>query len=246
MEADLPLEKLLSAIRRNKGVDYTGVAPLSGARGFIRDQGGDYLAELPTGISIGIALPNAVVDLLPRREERAVQVGYRLQAYEVINQRLDLATSEIASLLQRDGFRAFPVPAAERVDDGRLCASFSHKLAANLSGLGWIGKSCLLVTPGHGPRVRWSTVLTDAPAPAEVRQLPDRCGKCTRCVDICPVQAFTGRPFRPEEPREARYAADKCDRYFQDMASRGDLKVCGMCLYACPFGRQAGGAMPID
>ncbi len=242
----MQLEKLLSAVQRDKGVDYTGVAPLSSARDFVRDLGGDFIAELPTCVSVGIALPNAIVDLLPRRKERAVQVSYRHHAYDVVNQRLDLITSEIASSLQREGFRAFPVPAAERVDDRRICASFSHKLAANLSGLGWVGKSCLLVTPGHGPRVRWSTVLTDAPAPASVKRLPDRCGKCTRCVDICPVQAFTGEPFRPEEPREARFAAEKCDRYFQDMGSRGELKVCGMCLYACPFGMQSGKTAPID
>ncbi len=232
----MQLHEVLSRFRTDARVDYLGVAALSAARDFIRDQGGDDIACLPTAVSVGIALPNAIVDLLPRRQERAVQVGYRTHAYEVINQRLDLISSEIASSLQKEGFRALPVPAAERVDEERNCASFSHKLAANLSGLGWIGKSCLVVTPEHGPRVRWSTVLTDAPATAHTALMPDRCGSCSRCVDVCPVQAFTGKRFTPHEPREVRYAADKCDMYFREMASRGDLKVCGMCLYACPFG----------
>lgn len=228
----------LDQLIRDAKVDYVGVAHLSQARDFIRDQGGDYIAELPTSISIGIALPNAIVDLLPHRSERAVKVSYRHHAYDVINQRLDLITSEIASSLQAEGYSAFPVPASERFDDKRLCASFSHKLAANLSGLGWIGKSCLLVTPEHGPRVRWATVLTDAALDVTGQPVDDQCGDCTLCVDICPVQAFTGKHFRKEEPRDARYMADKCDRYFKGMEAKGKLKVCGMCIYVCPFGKK--------
>lgn len=233
----MDLEQILSDIRDSRRADYVGAAALSKAGEFIRAQGGDFIAELPTCVSIGIVLPSTIVDLLPRRNERSVQISYRQQAYEIINQRLDLLTSEIASLLQNAGYRAFPIPAAERVDDIKICASFSHKLAANLCGFGWIGKSCLLVTERHGPRVRWSTVLTDAPFSNNEKQLSIRCGKCRECVDICPVGAFTGRNFAEEEAREARFDAEKCSQYFDKMASQGQLKVCGMCLYVCPFGR---------
>jgi epoxyqueuosine reductase len=235
----LDLETLVADIRASGRADYIGTAALSKAYEFIRNQGGDFIAELPTCVSIGIVLPSSIVDLLPRRNERAVQVSYRLHAYEIVNQRLDLLTSEIASLLQGAGYKAFPIPAAERVDDKRICAFFSHKLAANLCGFGWIGKSCLLVTPKHGPRVRWSSVLTDAPVPKNEEQLPVRCGKCSKCVDVCPVKAFTGRGFAPEEPREARFSAEKCSRYFEEMPRQGQLKVCGMCLYVCPFGMDS-------
>ena len=232
----MTLEKLITEIRRSRKADYVGTASLESAADFIRDQGGDFIAQFPTSVSVGIILPSAIVDLLPRRSERAVRVSYHSHAYEVINQRLDLLASEITSLLQSAGYRAFPVPASQRVDDRRICASFSHKLAAHLAGLGWIGKSCLLVTEDHGPRVRWATVLTDAPVEVRAEPVADRCGTCTKCVDACPVGAFTGRHFAPDEPRESRYAADKCESYFQQMAAEGGLKVCGMCLYACPFG----------
>ena len=61
-----------------------------------------------------------------------------------------------------------PLPAAltvllENLKDERQRAVFSNKLAAHLAGLGWIGKSCLLITPQVGPRVRWVSVLTEAP-----------------------------------------------------------------------------------
>jgi len=53
-----------------------------------------------------------------------------------------------------------------------------------------------------------------------------------------PQQAFTGRPFSPDEPREARFDAAACERYFKEMEQQGLVSVCGLCLYVCPHGRK--------
>ena len=110
-------------------------------------------------------------------------------------------------------------------------------MAAHLAGLGWIGKSCLLVTPEAGPRVRWTTVLTDAPLKAGT-PMEMRCGDCHECVDICPVKAFTGRNFIESEPREARYDARRCEKYLKGLEASTGYGVCGMCLYICPHGKK--------
>jgi epoxyqueuosine reductase len=163
------------------GADFCGVADLSPARKFIVDQGGDAVAAYPLAVSIGIALSRSIVDQLPRRVEWPVAVSYR-HMYDTVNQRLDLLASHVAGLLQQQGFQAFPVPASKRIDDQRICAAFSHKLAAHLAGLGWIGKSCLLITPQAGPRVRWVSVLTGRPPGRDrdadgraVRLMPGMC-----------------------------------------------------------------------
>ena len=89
---------------------------------------------------------------------------YKHHAYDTVNDLLDTIALRLSNSLQRQGYRAFPIPASKRaVVDERVAAIFSHKLAAHMAGLGWIGKSCLLITPEAGPRVRWATVLTDAP-----------------------------------------------------------------------------------
>lgn len=221
------------------GADYYGVADLSAAQDAILEQGGTEIAEYPRSISIGIALFHPIVNQLPRRQERAVAVNYRSHCYDVINARLDLIISRLASVLQRGGHRAFPVAASKRVDDDRICGIFSHKLSAHLAGLGWIGKNCLLITPDMGPRVRWATVLTDAPLESRDRPMGERCGDCRDCIDICPVRAFTGQPFRPEEDRVMRFDASKCDRYFSKMKEKNDeTAVCGLCLYTCHYGTQ--------
>lgn len=232
------LDERIRSLVDELGVDFYGVADLGPARGEILRQGGEETAAYPRAVSIGIALFDSIVDGLPRRlEDRLVSVNYFHHCYDVINARLDFIASRLAGELTRENHRSLPLPSKERFDDERICAQFSHKLAAHLAGLGWIGKSCLLVTPEVGPRVRWNTVLTHAPLQPTGEPMEERCADCNDCVEICPQRAFTGKAFRAEEPREARYDARKCERYFQSMAeSAGRRVACGLCIYACPFG----------
>jgi len=229
------LNRNLRVIARREGADFYGVADLSPAQDFIRDQGGEEVASYPRGISLGIGLMDSIVDELPHREERSVAVNYRHHGYEVINRRLDFLASCLSSYIQNAGYRALPLPASERYDDERICAVFSHKLTAHLAGHGWIGKSCMLITPEAGPRVRWITILTDAPLPVTGTSMDEKCGSCSECVDICPVSAFTGVAFQEDEPRETRYAAGKCEKYLNEGE---EWNVCGLCVYICPHGRN--------
>jgi epoxyqueuosine reductase len=221
------------------GADYYGVADLVPARDFIYEQGGVRVSLYPRGVVIGMRLQDSLVDLLPD-DDKAAAILYKHNSYDVVNQALDHIALRVAAMLQRAGFAAFPVPASKRTDDERITGIFSQKLAAHLAGLGWIGKSCLLITPDHGPRVRWVCILTDAPLNPTGTPMEPRCGECTACVDICPQHAFTGRPFHRNEPREARYDAAACDRYFKELEKSRGVGVCGLCLYICPHGRKSG------
>ncbi len=236
---EMGVEDELRDLAIHWGADYFGIADLTPARAAILEQSGMEMAAYPRSLSIGIALLHPIVDQLSQRTERAAAISYRFHCYDVVNSQLDQIALRLGRLLQHLRFKAYPIPASKRVDDERLCASFSHKLGAHLAGVGWIGKSCLLITPDMGPRVRWATVLTDAPLTATGSSMGERCGDCRECVDICPVKAFTGRSFRAEEPRAARFDAQKCDRYFSAMRRQdAETAVCGLCLYACPYGKR--------
>jgi epoxyqueuosine reductase QueG len=234
----MDLDTGLPEMARELGVDYYGVADLASAQDFIHAQGGGRIARFPRAVVMGIRLLDELVTMLEDRNDRTGADLYRHHSYDVVNAALDGIALRVANTLQYEGHRALPVPASKRASDELIAGIFSHKLAAYLAGLGWIGKSCLLVTPDHGPRVRWITVLTDAPIAPTGTPMKPRCGDCTACVDICPVHAFTGRPFRADEPREARFDAAACDRYFKELeAGRGPI-VCGLCLFICPHGRK--------
>jgi epoxyqueuosine reductase len=233
------LDRRLERIARELGADFFGVADLEPVHEEVLRQGGEHIATWPRALSLGIRLFDSIVDRLPERlEDPTVSVNYLNQCYDTINARLDQIASRLGSALQDEGYRAVPLPAAERYDNERICAQLSHKLAARHAGMGWIGKNCLLVTPEFGPRVRWNSVLTDAPLTPTGPALEERCGRCNECVEICPPHAFTGRPFSEDEPREARYDARKCERYFEAMDAAKGRAACGLCLYVCPFGRS--------
>jgi len=133
------------------------------------------VAHFPRAVSIGVCMPSAIVDELVRQDDKRALIAYRSHSYDILNVRLNQLASRLASFLQREGYRAFPIAAAERADGETMRGLISHKLTAHLAGLGWIGKSCLLVTPEAGPRVRLDTVLTDAPL-TPGQPLEERCG----------------------------------------------------------------------
>jgi epoxyqueuosine reductase QueG len=178
---------------------------------------------------MGMRLSDPIVDWHSPEEARG-QSLYWHHVYEVVTRALDFLAYDVARWLTDKGWNAFPVPASTPYDFGKLEGIFSHKLAAHLAGLGWIGKSCLLLTNQFGPRVRFVTVLTDAPL--KTGSALDRpCGRCHTCVDACPVQAFTGAEFRPDEGREARFDVFKCSEYRRD-------HPCGLCASCCPKGKR--------
>ena len=231
------LQQQLSDLAATLGIDYFGVADLAVAKDFICSQGGDAVARFPIAISIGIRLVDAVVDELTRHEDPTVIFTYR-SLYNTVNTGLDRATLYIAKAIRAQGFKAYPIAAAQRISNEKLAGAFSHKLAAHLAGLGWIGKNCLLITPDHGPRVRWSTILTDAPLKKTGTPLIEQCSNCSICVKICPVQAFTGAAFKDSEPREVRYNAHLCAQYIDKRQSILGDGLCGLCVNACPYGKQ--------
>jgi epoxyqueuosine reductase len=222
-----------------QGASFFGIADLAPASKQILEQGGEEIARFPRAISIGIALQHSLVDPLHAQLDKQVILNYRHLAYDAVNLRLDQIALHLSGMLQSAGFRSRPVPASQTIDHDRRIGIFSNKMAASLAGLGWIGKSCLLVTPEAGPRVRWATVLTNASLEPTGEMMAQRCGTCRDCVDICPAQAFTGAPFNPDEPRSVRFDVHKCAAYFEKREREFGYSTCGLCLYVCPHGKKA-------
>ena len=225
----------LESLAKDMGTTYFGVADLAPARQQISEQGGEFLTQFPRAVSHGFVLADGTVNTLVHHKNVAVMSNYWYYAYQVVNPRIDSISLMLAQSLGEAGFQAFVVPSSQMVDKTRLAAVFSHKLAAHLAGLGWIGKSALLITPEHGPRVRWGTVLTDAPLEAGT-PMEEMCRDCEACVKSCPAHAFTGQAFDKPRPRSEIFAAEECDIYLSKREAQH--RACGMCVYICPFGRN--------
>jgi len=219
------------------GADFFGIADLTPVRDAVVAQGGESLAAFPRAVSIGIRLSDDIVDRLVQHGNACVAREYR-DVYDRTNRELDRIAASVADRLRKAGATALPICASRRTDQDRLCGLFSHKMAAHLAGLGWIGKSCLLVTPEAGPRVRWTTVLTNASLLPTGGPTEQACDECRQCVDACPAGAITGEPFRAEESRDMRFVARECESYVINMGQKMDCHIlCGLCVAVCPHGK---------
>ena len=225
----IALTKDLREFSLVQGADLFGVADLAPVRDIVTAQGPSSLNRFPRAVSIGMRLNDEIVDSHSPLESRSNSL-YWHHVYDVVTPSLNFIAYRVYRWLDDRGFRAFPVPGSTPYNSEKLEAIFSHKLAAHLSGLGWIGKSCLLLTEPFGPRVRFVSILTDAPLETG-SPLDKPCGKCRACVDACPVKAFTGAEFHADEGREVRFDVFKCSEYRRENA-------CGLCVSVCPKGKK--------
>lgn len=219
---------------RDLGGDRVGVADLGAAPG-LEAQPRDLLKPYPRAVVYAVRLPGAAVETCldgPTPEYA--------HCYRVANEELDRIGFAVARALERRGHRALPLPASQLLDRERLVGHVSYKALARLAGLGWQGKSLLLVTPEFGPRVRLGAVLTDAPLPAG-RPVPNRCGSCTACADACPVGAIRGVGTEDHyRSREEAVELSRCAEACFGFAGRPQIEkpICGVCVRACPWGAR--------
>jgi epoxyqueuosine reductase len=74
---------------------------------------------------------------------------------------------------------------------------------ARKSGIGWRGKHTLLLSQDAGSMFFLGEILTDLALPAD-EPITDRCGTCTRCIEICPTRAITA-PYQLDARRCISY-----------------------------------------
>jgi epoxyqueuosine reductase len=121
------------------------------------------------------------------------------------------------------------------------------------AGAGFLGKNGMMISPEHGNWLFLAAILTRLAIPPDAPlrpQIPRRggeepagllCGKCTRCLEACPTEAF---------PAPGVVDARRCISY-QTIENKGviprELRAgigariygCDVCLEVCPWNRWA-------
>ncbi|MBN1649195.1 MAG: hypothetical protein JW874_14250, partial [Spirochaetales bacterium] len=106
--------------------DYVGFADLARHEAELLRFGGKLVAGYRYGISIGIAIPDSIADLLPDRFDPNVACDYRNHGYHLINDRLNRAASRLSSFLNGKGHRTLPLTAADRTNEAEAMPTVSH------------------------------------------------------------------------------------------------------------------------
>jgi epoxyqueuosine reductase QueG len=124
-----------------------------------------------------------------------------------------------------------------------LHTDISHKMVATRAGLGWIGKTDLLITKRFGPRLRLVSIILKCPVIPKSKPIDiSRCGTCNICVEICPAKAANGILWDITVEREKFFDPWKCRNQcaeFGRLRLEMDARVCGICVAACPIGRKS-------
>lgn len=119
-------------------------------------------------------------------------------------------------------------------------APVMEKPLAQAAGLGWQGKHTVLVTRSHGNWLFLGALFTTLKLPFD-RAEHDHCGRCTRCLDICPTKAFPA-PYQLDARRCLAYLTVEhkghiAAQWRAPMSNR--IYGCDDCLAVCPWNKFA-------
>ncbi len=204
-------------------------------KNYARELGADLVGV--TDISVLGSIP-AFIPNLHSLFLRAISIAVRIEKFGPSLQEINSSYVDQIELLEKialrlslfiedRGFRTLVVHPRDHLNQVDEMGLISNKAVAKAAGVGWLGKSLLLVTPQYGPRVRLVSLFTDMPLIADA-PLQSRCGACQVCIDACPKNAlrnveFVDHPNSREEVLDVR----KC---------RGS--ECLVCMLTCPIGKR--------
>ncbi|WP_108461954.1 tRNA epoxyqueuosine(34) reductase QueG [Devosia naphthalenivorans] len=119
-------------------------------------------------------------------------------------------------------------------------APLMEKPLAEAAGLGWQGKHTVLVSREFGSWLFLGAILTSAELPVDEAGR-ESCGSCTRCLDVCPTNAFPA-PFQLDARRCLAYLTVEHKgqiplEFRRPMGNR--IYGCDDCLAVCPWNKFA-------
>ncbi len=192
-------------------------------------------------VGFGKIPPNIEIFEIKYKYPRAIVFGYPIsdgvlntiedhptliykQHYKTVNWLLDQTAYHLVQFIEEKGFRAIAIPASQTVDWQNQKGHISHKLLAVESGLGFIGRSGLVVNPKYGARARYASVLTDFEFEPD-RKITDDCASCRRCIIACPAGAIG----------EQGVDLEKCLAKLKEFAKMPGIGqyICGVCVKVC-------------
>lgn len=115
-----------------------------------------------------------------------------------------------------------------------------EKPVAAEAGLGWQGKSTILLQKGYGTWLFLGTIITTLELTPSAKQ-PNRCGSCTRCIEACPTSAIVA-PYQLDARKCLAYLTIEHQGTIPEVyrkALGNRVYGCDDCLDVCPWNRWA-------
>ncbi len=191
----MDLKARIQRLAKESDIDLIGFSPaerLNGAPSGKRPT--DLLGEAKTVISLAIGIRRGVreANIKAYGGLRSAIYIYMVYGYDVLNTLLNQCAFKIVRLLEEKNFIGVPIPSSPPADYMKLRGVFSNRHAAVACGLGNFGWQSVLLTPQFGPRLRLTSIITNAEMEAAPLFTETLCRgeKCRICSKVCPVKAI--------------------------------------------------------
>lgn len=204
------LNELISELK-NRGVNFVKVVDISMLS--IKENRGYSVAIL-----IGIILSPSYIFRLSK--ENILDYSEFSEKEHGANELAEWA----ADFIQAKGYKAYAQSERNLIngfyDVNTKTTPLPHKKIAMLAGLGWIGKSNLLVTEEYGSALCMCSVLTNAALPTQNKPIiMPKCGECTACKDICPAKVIHGSKWEVGINRDLIVDVYNCETCLKCLAN---------------------------
>lgn len=192
-----------------KSIGYTKLTPEL----LIKDK----FIQYPYAIVLTMELNKEITETEPDEEAYRLNNAFYKYFGEI--------TYQLSDYLRKNGFATEVAHPFEGI--------VNYSLLAQNAGLGYIGKSGLLITPELGPRQKISAIFVSiANLPFKENNehswILDYCDKCSKCIKSCPENAFI--------ERKTCYGGKETE--FVQRLCIGCIKGCAHCINACPFDQK--------
>jgi epoxyqueuosine reductase len=217
----------------------------------------DFLPGARSVVTFGVALLHQALyweghlvnsELVPpeNRQDVLQDYFYRQTGYAMVNNLLDMLALRLSNLLESRGYLSLFFPATygtraiwafikEKIPS--KSGLFSQRHAAVRAGLGEFGLNNLVVTPEYGPRMRFTSVITEAElTPSPLLEEKVCLGEnCSICLENCPGAISLKPDFDPEAVWHNAPVKTDTDACIKLSSTHYCL---GRCIKVCPVAQK--------
>lgn len=188
--------------------------------------------DLPNAISIVLKIPKETIQLVKDESYGEYWASFHKQIDKLTE--ISLKGEEYIKNL---GYNAFGLTMTRNeCDMKKLLSILPYKTMATKSGLGWIGRSALFVTPEYGSAVALGGILTDMPLDFGTPITDSECDECTNCQEACPVDAINPQKWNDRLSRKDIIDIETCSEYIIGQYKAG--LGCTKCMSECKLTQE--------
>ncbi|MBQ2636621.1 MAG: epoxyqueuosine reductase [Methanobrevibacter sp.] len=188
--------------------------------------------DLPNGISLVLKLPKKAIEYVNNDEFEDYWKCFHSKVAEL--KEIALKGEEY---IKSKGYNAFALTMERNeCDMEKLLSILPYKTIATKSGMGWIGRSALLVTPEYGSAITLCSILTDMPLEFDNPITDSECDECENCQNACPVKAINPQKWNDRLNRKDIIDIEACSEYIIDQYKNG--LGCTKCMSECKLTQE--------